>query len=88
MICSRNRDSTNTGKNRKSTYFEHYFYWYYCYLIDGVKKEYTCTRQKKHFLNLAIQAIKDKNIHTQVLKQTETCKHKSTYSVEEPFRYW
>ena len=55
MICSTNRDSTNTGKNRESTYSEHYLYWYYCYLLDEVKNICTHKRQKGHFLNLAIK---------------------------------
>ena len=51
-----NRDRTNTGKNRKSTYSEHYLYWYYCYLTDEVKKYiYTFIRQKGAFSNLAIK---------------------------------
>ena len=55
MICSTNRDSTNTGKNRESTYSEHYLYRYYCYLLDEVKNICTHKRQKGHFLNLAIK---------------------------------
>ena len=65
MICSTNRDNTNTGTYRKSTYSEHYLYRYHCYLIDEVKKMCKFIKQKRHFFK-SCNKIKDKKIHTQV----------------------
>ena len=66
MTCSTKRDSTNTGKKRKSTYSEHSLYWYYCYLIDEVKNIYIYIyKTKKAFLKFC-NTIKDKNIQTLV----------------------
>ena len=43
MLNKQRQRSTNTGKNRKSTYSQNYLYWYYCLLIGEVKNIYIHT---------------------------------------------